>query len=156
MLSVNVTITDNRKSRFEYHIESKYTAGIELKGTEVKSLRLGQCSLNESYVGEKNNELMLFNAHITEYKYAGGHLQHSPSRPRKLLLHRKEIDKLLGLIAREGYTIIPTKMFFDERGRAKLEIALAKGKKLYDKRETIKKRDWDKQKQRLMKNINRT
>ncbi len=122
-----------------------------LRGTEVKSLRLGQCSIKESYVGPKNGELWLFGANISEYMQAGTHLQHNPTRPRKLLLHKKEMNKIIGAVAREGMTIVATRIYFDARGKAKLEIALAKGKKLHDKRESEKKRDWGKQKQRLLK-----
>ncbi len=151
MLSTNATVADNRRARFDYHLEDKFEAGIELKGTEVKSLRLGQCSLNESYVGPKGDEIYIFNAHIPEYQQAGRHLQHNPKRMRKLLLKRREINRLIGSVSREGYSIIPTRLYFNSRGIAKIEIALAKGKKLHDKRETIKKRDWSRQKQKLLK-----
>lgn len=151
LISTNQTVADNRRARFDYHLEEKFEAGIVLTGTEVKSLRLGQCSFNESHAGDKNGELWLFNAHIPEYSQAGAHLQHDPKRPRKLLLHKKQLNKLLGAVAREGYTIVPVKLYFDARGMAKVEIALAKGKKEFDKRETIKERDWGRQKQRLMK-----
>lgn len=151
MLSVNVTIADNRRARFDYHLEEKIEAGIMLTGTEIKSLRLGQCSLNEAYVGPKAGDLWLWGMHIPEYQQAGKHLQHEPRRMRKLLLHKKEINKLSGAVAREGYTIVPIRLFFNGRGIAKLEIALGKGKKLHDKRETEKARDWNKQKQRLMR-----
>jgi len=151
MLSTNVTVAENRRARFDYFLEDKMEAGIELTGTEVKSLRLGQCSINESYVGPDGNEIFLFNATIPEYNQAGRHLQHEPTRPRRLLLRRKEINRLIGSVTREGYTIIATRMYFNARGTAKLEIALAKGKKQYDKRDTMKKRDWGREKQRLMK-----
>jgi SsrA-binding protein len=151
MLSVNATIADNRRARFEYHIEETYEAGIVLTGTEVKSLRLGQASINEAHAAEKNSELWLFNAHIPEYQQAGRHLQHQPRRIRKLLLKRKEIHKLMGAVAKEGYTLVPLKLYFDDRGLAKLLLGLGKGKKLHDKRETSKERDWNRQKQRLMK-----
>ncbi|NCC21718.1 MAG: SsrA-binding protein SmpB [Alphaproteobacteria bacterium] len=153
MLSTNATVADNRRARFDYHLEEKFEAGIELTGTEVKSLRLGQCSLNESYVGPKGVDIMLFNAFIPEYQQAGRHLQHEPKRPRKLLLRKCEIDKLLGSVTREGYTIVPTRLYFNARGLAKLEIALAKGKKEHDKRETIKQREWGRQKQKLLKDL---
>ncbi len=123
-----------------------------LTGTEVKSLRQGQCSLNESYVGpDRHGEIYLYGAHIPEYGPAGAHLQHEPRRPRKLLLHRREVGKLLGAISREGYTIVPTRLYFNEHGKAKLEVALAKGKKQHDKRETEKSRDWGRQKARIMR-----
>lgn len=151
MLSINATVADNRRARFDYHIEDRFEAGIMLQGTEVKSLRLGQCSINESYVGPKGNDIFLFNAHIPEYQQAGKHLQHEPHRPRKLLLHKREISKLIGSVNREGYTIVPVRIYFNGRGMAKIEIALAKGKKQHDKREDIKSRDWGRQKQRIMK-----
>ncbi len=151
LLSTNALVAENRRARFDYHIEDKFEAGIALQGTEVKSLRMGQCSLNESHVGPKNGEIYLFNAHIPEYQQAGRHLQHEPRRFRKLLLHKREVNKLLGAVSREGYTIVPLKLYFDARGMAKIEIALAKGKKMHDKRETEKSRDWGKQKQRLMR-----
>ena len=151
LISTSQTVAENRKSRFDYHLEDKFEAGIELKGTEVKSLRKGQCSLNESYVGPKRGEVFVFNMHIPQYQQAGEHLQHDPKRPRKLLLHKKEIDKLLGAVNRQGYTIVPTHLYFNKRGVAKLGIALAKGKQKHDKRETIKQRDWARQKQRILK-----
>ena len=155
LLSVNETIAENRRARFDYFVEDTFEAGIVLTGTEIKSLRLGQCSLNESHAGPKHGEIFLFNAHIPEYMQAGKHLQHSPKAPRKLLLHKREIDKLMGAVTREGYTIVPLKMFFNGKGLAKILIGLAKGKKLHDKRETEKKRDWDKQKSRIMRERNR-
>ena len=151
LLTINATIADNRRARYEYHIEDKIEAGIVLTGTEVKSLRSGQCSLNEAYVGPKNSEMWIFNMHIGEYKHAGEHLQHTPNQPRKLLLHAGEIKKLLGATTREGYTVIPLRIFFNGHGKVKVEIALAKGKKLHDKRETEKKRDWGREKNRLLK-----
>lgn len=151
MISTNQTVADNKKARFDYALHDTFEAGIMLVGTEVKSLRLSQCSIKESYVGPKNGDIWLFNANIAEYPQAGPKMQHDPKRPRKLLLRKREIDKILGAVSREGMTVVATKLYFDERGRAKVEIALAKGKKLHDKRETEKKRDWGKQKQRLMK-----
>lgn len=151
LLSKNVTVTDNRRARFEYHLEDRYEAGIVLAGTEIKSLRHGQCSINEAYVGPRRGEIWIFNCHIPEYAPAGAHLQHEPKRPRKLLLNRSEVNRLLGAVTREGYTIIPTKLYFNNKGRAKLEIALAKGKKLHDKRDTEKKRDWQRDKARIMR-----
>ncbi len=151
MLSVNATIAENRRARYEYHIEETFEAGIALVGTEVKSMRLGQASINEAYAGEKNGEMWLFNTHVGEYMQAGTHLQHEPRRIRKLLLKKKEVDKLMGAASKEGYTIVPLKLYFNDRGIAKLLIGLGKGKQLHDKRETSKQRDWNRQKQRIMK-----
>lgn len=151
LISTSQTVAENRRARFDYALEDKIEAGLQLFGTEVKSLRHGQCSLNESYVGPKEGEIWLINAHIPEYQQAGHHLQHAPRRPRKLLLHKREIGKIIGAVTREGYTVVPTKLYFDKNGKAKLEIALAKGKKSHDKRETEKKRDWDRDKQRIIR-----
>ena len=151
LLSVNETIAENRRARFDYFVEETFEAGIVLTGTELKSLRLGQCSLNEAHVGPKFGEMYLFGAHIAEYQAAGKHLQHIPKTDRKLLLHKKEIDKLMGAAQREGYTIVPLKMYFNDKGRAKILIGLAKGKKQHDKRETTKEREWNRQKSRVMK-----
>lgn len=151
MISVNQTVTENRRARFDYLIEEKLTAGIVLMGTEVKMLRLGQCSLNEAYVSPEDNEVWLINSYIPEYPQAGKHLQHESKRRRKLLVHRKEIGRLAGAVTREGRTIVPLRLFFDGKGIARVEIALAKGKKLYDKRETEKARDWNRQKGRILR-----
>lgn len=151
MISVNQTVADNRRARFDYFLEDRYDAGIELLGTEVKSLRLGQCSLNESFAEHRSGEIWLIGSHIGEYMQAGAHLQHQARRPRKLLLKKKEINRLIGAVTREGYTIVPVKLYFNGKGLAKVEIALAKGKKEYDKRDTEKKRDWGREKQRLMR-----
>jgi len=151
IISTDQTVADNKKARFDYELQDTFEAGIMLKGTEVKSLRLGQCSIKESYVGPKNGEIWLFNANIPEYQQAGPKMQHEPTRPRKLLLHKREVNRLMGAVTKNGMSIVATKIYFDSRGRAKIEIALAKGKKLHDKRETEKKRDWGKQKQRLLK-----
>lgn len=151
MISVNQTVAENKRARFDYILEDKFEAGIALTGTEVKSLRLGQASINECYVGPKHGDIVLFNAHIPEYQQAGKHLQHDPKRERKLLLHKKEIDKLIGSVQRAGYTIVPVRLYFNNKGMAKIEIALGKGKKEHDKRETVKERDWNKQKARLMR-----
>lgn len=144
-------VADNRKARFDYELLDTFEAGIMLTGTEVKSLRLGQCSIKETYVGPKGGEIWLFNANIPEYQQAGAHLQHAPARPRKLLLHKREVNRLLGAVSREGMTIVATKLYFNDKGKVKIEIALAKGKKLHDKREAEKARDWGKQKQRLLR-----
>lgn len=151
LISTNQTVAENRRARFDYELEEFFEAGLVLKGTEVKSLRHGQCSLNESYVGPQHNDIWLFNTHIPEYQQAGSHLQHEPKRPRLLLLKKREINKLTGAVSREGYSIVATKLYFDKRGMAKIEIALAKGKKQHDKRDTEKKRDWAKEKGRVMR-----
>lgn len=146
----NRLIADNRKARYNFELVDHFEAGIALKGTEVKSLRNGEANIAESYAGEENGELYLFNAHIPEYLEAN-RFNHETRRPRKLLLKKKEIGKLTGAVAKEGMTLIPTKMYFNDRGRAKVEIALAKGKKIHDKRETEKRRDWDREKNRLLR-----
>lgn len=151
LISVDQTVADNRRAKFEYFLEEKFEAGIQLTGTEVKSLRHGQCSLNESYAGERNGSVWLYNCYIAPYNPAGAHLQHDPKRPRALLLHKKQIDRLLGATRREGYTLVPVKLYFNARGLAKVEIALAKGKQAHDKRATIKERDWNREKSRVMR-----
>jgi SsrA-binding protein len=144
------TVAENRKARFNYEIEDKVEAGIVLTGSEVKSLRAGKANIADSYAADEGGELYLLNAHIAEYAQAG-RAQHSATRPRKLLLHRREMGRLAGAIQREGMTIVPLKLYFNARGIAKVQLGLAKGKKLHDKRETEKKRDWDRQKGRLMR-----
>ncbi len=144
------TIALNKKAKHEYFIEERYEAGISLQGWEVKSLREGRAQLNESYVTIKENEAFLFGAHITALPTASKHIQTDPVRTRKLLLHRKELDKLIGLVERRGYTLVPLAMYW-KKGFAKLEIGLAKGKKLHDKRATDKERDWQRDKQRILK-----
>jgi SsrA-binding protein len=143
-------IAENRKARFNYEIGEVVEAGIALTGTEVKSLRQGKATIAESYADAKRGEIWLVNANIPEYLQAS-RFNHAPKRPRKLLLHRRQIDKLAVAVEREGMTIVPLKMFFNEKGRAKIEIALGRGKKLHDKRETEKKRSWDREKGRLMR-----
>jgi SsrA-binding protein len=143
-------VADNRKARFNYEIGDVVEAGIQLTGTEVKSLRLGKAMIAESYASNENGEMFLINATIPEYLQAN-RFNHEPKRPRKLLLHRKEIAKLAIAIEREGMTVVPLKLFFNDFGRAKVEIALAKGKKLHDKRETEKQRDWNREKGRLLR-----
>jgi SsrA-binding protein len=143
-------LADNRKARFNYEIGEVFEAGIALMGTEVKSLRQGKATIGESYADTKGNEIWLVNANIPEYLQAG-QFNHAPKRPRKLLLHRRQINKLSGAIARDGMTLVPLKLYFNEKGRAKVEVALARGKKLHDKRETEKKRDWDREKGRLLR-----
>ena len=141
---------ENRKARFNYAIEDTFEAGVALTGTEVKSIRTGKATIAESYADARDGEIWLVNATIPEY-LQGNRFNHVPKRRRKLLLHRRQINKLIGAIEREGMTLIPLKLYFNERGRAKLEIALAKGKKLHDKRETEKKRDWNREKGRLLR-----
>ncbi len=143
-------IADNRKARFNYEILDTIEAGIELKGTEVKSLRVGKSNIAESYAGESDGQLYLFNAYIPEY-LQGNRFNHEPRRPRRLLLHRREIGKLFGSVQKDGMTLVPLKLYFNDKGRAKLEIAIARGKKLHDKRQTEKQRDWNREKARLMK-----
>ena len=143
-------IADNRRARYDYEIMQAFEAGIELKGSEVQSLRVGRTNLTESYAAMKGGELWLINSNIPEYREAN-RFNHEPKRPRKLLLHKKEIEKLSNGVLREGLTIVPLKMFFNKRGRCKVDIALARGKKLHDKREAIKERSWDRERARLMR-----
>src|SRR6187455_3214498 len=141
-------VADNRRARFNYEIGETFEAGIALTGTEVKALRQGRATIAESYADSRGGELWLLNANIPEYLQAG-RFNHAPKRARKLLLHRRQINKLLGAVEREGMTLVPLKLYFNEKGRAKVELALAKGKKLHDKRESEKKRDWAREKGRL-------
>ena len=142
---------DNRRARFDYEIGQTYEAGIALTGTEVKALRTGKATIAESYVGvTRAGNVELVNANIPEYLQAN-RMNHEPRRPRRLLLKAREIARLAQGVEREGMTIVPLKLYFNEKGRAKLAIALAKGKKLHDKRETEKKRDWGREKARLMR-----
>ena len=143
-------IAQNRKARHDYLIESTLEAGIMLTGTEVKSLRAGRASINESYAAEQGGELYLINSHIPEYPPAG-RFNHEPRRPRKLLLHKRQMTQLIGAITREGYTLVPLSIYFNEKGRAKVELGLAKGKKKHDKRAAEKERDWQRQKARLLR-----
>lgn len=144
-------VAENRKARFNYEIGETYEAGIALTGSEVKSLRAGKATIAESYADARGGELWLVNANIPEYLQAGPHNNHLPKRARKLLLHQREINKLSGAVEREGMTVVPLKLYFNERGRAKVEVALARGKKLHDKRETEKKRSWERERGRLMR-----
>lgn len=141
---------DNRKARFNYEIKETIEAGLALQGTEIKSLRGGKATIGESYAGPMGDELYLFNSYIPEYLEAN-RFNHEVRRPRKLLLHRRQINKLMGAIQREGFTVVPLKVYFNEKGRAKIELGLGRGKKLHDKRETEKTRDWNRDKQRLLK-----
>ena len=143
-------VAENRKARRNYEIEETIEAGLCLAGTEVKSLRSGKANIADSYASDEDGELYLYNAYIPEYAEAS-RFNHNPRRPRKLLLHRREIHKLIVGIQREGMTLVPLRLYFNERGIAKLELALGKGKKLHDKRESERRRDWDRQKARLMR-----
>lgn len=141
---------ENRKARHNYFIEDTVEAGVQLVGTEVKSLREGRSDISESYASEQGGEMWLLNAYIPEY-HAGNRFNHEPRRPRKLLLHKREIDKLAGASKREGMTVVALKIYFNERGRAKVLLGLARGKKQHDKRATEKDRDWQRDRARLMR-----
>jgi SsrA-binding protein len=143
-------IAENRRARFDYFLEETFEAGLILTGSEVKSLRLGKANIAESYASVEGRELALVNAYIPPYGPAN-RFNHEPRRPRRLLLHRKQIDKLLGAVRRDGRTIIPTRLYFNDRGLAKLELALAKGKSAPDKRATEAARDWKREQGRLMR-----
>jgi SsrA-binding protein len=143
-------VADNRKARFNYHIGEVFEAGIALTGSEVKSLRSGKATIAESYADARGGEIWLINSNVPEYLQAG-RFNHAPKRPRKLLLHKRQINKLMGAVERDGMTLVPLKLYFNEKGRAKIEVALAKGKKLHDKRETERKRDWARERGRLMR-----
>lgn len=144
------TIALNKKARFDYFIEDEFEAGIVLLGWEVKSLRAGRAQLKESYVIVRNGELFLFGAHISPLESASTHVETDPTRTRKLLMHRTEISRLIGLVERRGYTLVPLSLYW-KAGLAKLKVGLAKGKKQVDKRATIKQREWDRDRQRLLK-----
>lgn len=144
------TIALNRKARFDFQIEEDFEAGIALDGWEVKSLRNGRVNLKESYVIIKDNQLYLLGAHIAPLPSASTHVNPDPVRTRKLLMHRKEIDRLAGMVDRQGYTLVPLALYW-KNGRAKLKIALARGKKKHDKRAAIKQREWERDKQRILK-----
>ena len=143
-------VAQNRKAFHNYTIEDRLEAGLVLSGTEVKSLREGRCNLGDSYAGEMQGELYLFNAHIPEYK-GGNRFNHEPRRPRKLLVHKRELARLLGAVQREGYTLVPLSIYFNARGMAKVDLGMARGKKSYDKRAAMKDRDWQRQKERLFR-----
>ncbi|MBB3919440.1 SsrA-binding protein [Rhizobium pisi] len=147
---VNKVVAENRKARFNYEIIDTYEAGLVLKGTEVKSLREGKANIAESYASDEDGEIWLINSYLPEYLQAN-RFNHEPRRRRKLLLSGREIHRLRSAVNREGMTLIPLKIYFNDRGRAKMELALAKGKKLHDKRESEKERDWNRQKSRLLK-----
>lgn len=143
-------VAENRKARYEYFIDEVVEAGIALAGTEVKALRQGEGSIAESYAELKDGQLWLVNANIPEFSHGNRH-NHEPKRPRKLLMHAKQISKFNGAVTRQGMTVIPLMIYFNDRGRAKVELALAKGKKLHDKRETEKTRDWKRDAARIMR-----
>jgi SsrA-binding protein len=143
-------VAENRRARFEYSIEDKYEAGIVLTGTEVKSLRFGEGSIAESYAEVAGEEVWLINANVPEFSH-GNRFNHEAKRPRKLLLHQREINKLHGAVAREGMTLVPLTVYFNSQGRAKVELALAKGRKAHDKREAIKERDWKREAGRILR-----
>ena len=145
-------VAENRKARFNFELSDPIEAGIVLRGTEVKSLRTGKANIAESYASAEGSELFLINSHIAEYKQ-GNRFNHEEKRPRKLLLNRRELNRLIVAVQKEGMTIVPLKLYFNEKGIAKLQIALGKGKRTIDKRETEKKRDWDRQKARLIRNL---
>ena len=144
------SVAENRRARYEYAIDEVFEAGIALTGTEVKSLRFGEGSIAESYAEVKDGQMWLVNANIPEFSH-GNRFNHEPKRPRKLLLHGREIHRLNGAITRQGMTLVPLSIYFNERGRAKVELALAKGKKLHDKRESEKAKDWKREQARLLR-----
>jgi SsrA-binding protein len=148
--SSSKTVSFNRKARFEYTIEEEFEAGIVLTGTEVKSLRAGKANIAEAYAGAKADEIWLFNATIAEYA-GGNRFNHEPRRDRKLLLHKKQVKKLIGRLKTKGVTLVPLSLYFNSRGMAKLKLGLGIGKKLYEKRDSIKKRDWQRDKARIMR-----
>ncbi|AXU19392.1 SsrA-binding protein [Novosphingobium sp. THN1] len=143
-------VAENRRARFEYFIEEKYEAGICLTGTEVKSLRFGEGSIAESYAEVKGGEVWLVNSNVPEFSH-GNRFNHVPKRPRKLLLKERQIAKFTGAVERKGMTLVPLSIYFNSRGRAKVELALCKGKNVADKRATMKDRDWKRDKARIMK-----
>ncbi|MDP7601707.1 MAG: SsrA-binding protein SmpB [Rhodospirillales bacterium] len=140
----------NRKARHDYFIEDNYEAGIALQGTEIKSIRSGRVSIEEAYASEEGGELYLINAYIPEYQ-AGGRDQHETRRPRKLLLHKKELAKMFNAVNREGMTIVPLSLYFNKRGMLKVDLGMAKGKRQYDKRQSDKARDWKRDQARIMR-----
>lgn len=144
------TVAENRRARFDYAIEDKFEAGLALTGTEVKALRAGEASIAESYAEVKNGEVWLINANVPEFSH-GNRNNHEPRRPRKLLLSAREIDRLHGAVERKGMTLVPLSIYFNGRGRAKVELALAKGRQAQDKREYLKDRDWQRDKARIMR-----
>ena len=144
------TVADNRKARHDYFIDESYEAGLALTGSEIKSIRAGRINLRGGYARVLNGEVWLYDVHISPYEQSGSYFNHEPTRPRKLLLHRREISRILGLVERQGFTLVPLRVYFKGR-RAKLELGLARGKKLYDKREDIAKREANRDIQRALK-----
>lgn len=143
-------VAENRRARYEFFIEDVFEAGVMLTGTEVKSLRFGEGSIAESYAEVKNGEVWLINSNVPEFSHGNRH-NHTPKRPRKLLLHEREIAKFTGAVERKGMTLVPLSVYFNSRGRAKVELALCKGKNTADKRATIKERDWKREQARIMR-----
>ncbi|MGI4753131.1 MAG: SsrA-binding protein SmpB [Janthinobacterium lividum] len=143
-------IAQNKKALFNYFIEERLEAGIVLKGSEVQSLRQGKASIEESHAADTGNEVFLYNCHIAEYEKAN-RFNHSTSRPRKLLLHKKEINKIIGRTKIKGYTLVALSMYFNKKNKIKIELGIAKGKKLHDKRESIKEKDWKRDQSRLIR-----
>jgi SsrA-binding protein len=144
------TVAENRRARFDYAIDTVFEAGIALTGTEVKSLRFGEGTIAESYAEVKDGQVWLINSNVPEFSH-GNRFNHEPKRPRKLLLHEREINKMHGAVMRQGMTLVPLSIYFNERGRAKVELAIAKGRKAHDKREHIKEQDWKREAARLLK-----
>lgn len=147
------TIAFNRKARHEYNIEEELEAGIILTGSEVKALREGKANISDAYAGERKEEIWLYNAHISEYA-AANNFNHEPRRPRKLLLHQKQIKKIVGRLKVKGVTLVPLSLYFNTRGLVKIKLGVGTGKKSYEKRETIKKRDWQRDKARIIRDKN--
>ena len=147
-------VAENRRAKFDYSIIDIIEAGIVLLGSEVKSLRLGRASINESYATSEFGQIVLINSNIPEYNLAASGQNHDPKRVRRLLIHKKEKNKILGQIKKDGYTVVPLSLYFNNRGLAKISLGIAEGKKKIDKREVIKKRDWNREKHRLLKNNN--
>jgi len=143
-------VAENRKARHNYFVEDTLEAGLVLTGTEVKSLREGRADIGEAYAVERDGEMYLVNAHISEYR-GGNRFNHPPRRDRKLLLRKREIDKLIGAVQRSGYTVVPLKLYFNQRGYAKVLLGIAKGKKQHDKRQSTKERDWKREQARLLR-----
>jgi SsrA-binding protein len=143
-------VAENRRARFDYEIDTVYEAGIVLTGTEVKALRFGEGSIAESYAEVKDGQVWLINSNVPEFSHGNRH-NHEPKRPRKLLLHEREINKMHGAVMRQGMTLVPLCVYFNARGRAKIELAIAKGRKAHDKREHIKEQDWKREAARLLK-----
>ena len=144
------TVAENRRARFDYFIDEVFEAGIALTGTEVKSLRFGEGTIAESYAEVRDGQVWLVNSNVPEFSH-GNRFNHEPKRPRKLLLHERQIDKLTGAVERKGMTLVPLSIYFNGRGRAKVELALAKGKNVADKRQTVKEREWKREQSRILR-----